>query len=172
MRKLLLSLLFAGGLFTQMGFAEDSFVIVSAGLNGMPSETMMEISYGIEAGKNFYNGQNYLGFLSLGLSALGTPSMKPLAVGLPFVQMVPYLMLTYGYEFMRNNVVSFGLDVSYGVGWMSDQFYSVNNIGPFGKWNLDRFSVLLRAGLCGHKKGISFNTNFGPYGHLGLQYDF
>ena len=171
MKSLVACLILAGSLSAYAGLTDDSFVIVSGGLNGMPNESMGEVSYGVEAGKNLYSGQDYAGFLSLGLGVLGTPSMKPLTVGLPFVDMVPYLTLLYGWEFMRNNVLSWGLDVSYGVGWLNSLWYSVNSGGVFGKWNLDDFSVLLRAGACGHNKEIGFNTNFGPYAHLGVQFN-
>ena len=158
MKKLLLSFLVAGSVFAHAGFMNDLFVggVASLSLDEMPEDILKELSYGIEGGGNLYNGDDYVGFLSLG-------------VRMPMPE--PYLILKYGYEFMRNNPLSFGLDVSYGIGWLSDKWYSVNSGGVFGKWNLDNFAVILRTGVFGAKESIGFNTDVNPYVSLGLQYN-
>ena len=87
--------------------------------------------------------------------------------------------LKYGWEFMRNNIFSFGIDTAHGFGLIfketTDLAFS-NSLGVFGRLKLSNSTSLsLRTGMqhlnaFNEVQSIVTSKNFGPYVHLGLMY--
>ena len=87
-----------------------------------------------------------------------------------------FLEFKYGYEFLRQNTFSFGLDTSLGFGFVGTRPGFSNAIGGFGKMKAtSALSAILQAGLQHHNQFRTINhiidyLHFGPYVHVGIRY--
>ena len=108
---------------------------------------------GLGYGQNIVFQSNYLGFWEISMKFCLFVDTQLLYDGK--VKEVYFTELNYGYEFMRHNIISFGLDTSHGLGLSYKGKVVFNNgIGVFGKIQKDFFVIY---GGYGIKHLNSFN---------------
>lgn len=166
MKKILLISLIFFGLYAQGGMnSGDNFISVQAGLGDLNSIRGLEsgrlvISYGM----NLESGMSYIGFAEIGVKA-------PLAL----------LTLKYGYEFMKEEAFSFGLDIAilFGMPGRSSLRSSMNlalgnEAAVFAMLEAtDSISAFIRGGVS-HETSIQYLSNFisklSPFVEIGMRY--
>ena len=94
---------------------------------------------GLGYGRNVVFQKSYLGFFAVNLKF--NSMFDDNLYNNEAVKIMYFTELDYGYEFMRHNVFSFGLDTSHGVGltYKGKAAFS-NGIGIFGKIQKDSFA--------------------------------
>ena len=169
MKKLLLASLVFCGLSASAGmYSSDNYINVQAGLGvsdfnrinlGLESSRFV-VSYGMPLSSN----GNYIGFTEIGIKLLTV-----------------LLSAKYGYEFMRNNNFSFGLDVAllFGIPASSYRSSSFTDLafgtegGVFVKVNAtDVMSFFIRAGAF-HETPLEYLSDLSVafFVDLGMQYN-
>ena len=139
-------------------------------------------------GQNILSNNSYFGFFEISLRA--NALLNSLGIGDKYLRWDfkdISLEFKYGWEFMRNNIFSFGIDTAHGFGLMILQSggcapvsYAAaafsNALGVFGRIKLSNSTSLsLRIGMqhlnaFDRIRSIITSKNFGPYVHLGLMY--
>ena len=170
MKKLLLASLIICGLSAQAGMGSgDSYVSLQAGIGtddvsriNLESSRIV-LSYGMDIESNM----SYMGFAEIGIKA-------PVAL----------VSLKYGYEFMRDDTFSFGVDISILLGIpglslqrtnMMDHLALGDEVGVFVKMEAtDDISVFVRGGVL-HETPFQNLSNFSnfivPFADIGIQYN-
>ena len=135
------------------------FLSFSAGLNSTgiepvePQYSRFHLSYGT----SITSQHNYFGFFEMGMKA-------PTAL----------LTLKYGYEFMRNYMISFGFDTLASIGVPAnalsrDPLGFTNDVGIFINVNATApFSIFVRGGV--QQETFFFDMMVTPYVDLGFRY--
>ena len=98
MKKLLILSLLLYGLYAQAD-SKNNYIDISGGLSagGISALPVFSLGYG----RHIINSNSYLGFIGINLGSIVVGKSR-----LPIMAEVKY-----GYEFMRNNTFSFGLDI-------------------------------------------------------------
>ena len=169
MKKLLLASLVICGLSAQAGMGSgDSYISLQAGVgtddvNRMGLEdSRIVLSYGMDIESNM----SYMGFAEIGIKA-------PVAL----------LSLKYGYEFMRDDAFSFGIDIAVLLGLPGNSLQRIdmdnlalgNEVGIFLKMEAtDDISGFIRGGVLHETpfRSLSYLTNsIVPFADIGIQYN-
>ena len=110
----------------------------------MPNSAFLGIGLGY--GQNIVFQRSYLGFFAVNLKF--NSMFDDSLYNNEAVKRMYFTELDYGYEFMRHNVFSFGLDTSHGVGltYKGKVAFS-NGVGAFGKIQKDSFSFSVGCGI-------------------------
>ena len=126
--------------------------------------------WGVNYGHNILSESTYYGFFSTGMKFYIQSLSNKRALG-------AFLNLRYGYEFMRDYVVSFGLEASLSTGFIeNNKGVIASKLGVFGRWKAtESFSILVQTGLsqANHPEtkiqDIVKNKRFGPYAAVELR---
>lgn len=110
----------------------------------MPNSSFLGVGLGY--GQNIVFQKNYLGFFAVNLKF--NSMFDDSLYNNKSVKIMYFTELDYGYEFMRRDVFSFGLDTFHGVGltYKGKAAFS-NGIGVFGKIQKDSFAFSVGFGI-------------------------
>ncbi|MDE0151802.1 MAG: hypothetical protein OXK80_04835 [Bdellovibrionales bacterium] len=160
MKQIILTGLLVCGLFahadTDRSNDNSGFFALRFGLNINQTElTVKKPRYSLTYGADLHTQDNYIGFFELG------------------IQEVLALSLQYGYEFMRENTLSLGLQISLSTQVLDDDALGFgNDIGAFTEIKISNsVSSLVHIGVQQQrliKDGGDWN--FSPYIDVGVRY--
>lgn len=169
MKRILLLYLLTFGCCVLANPSNDKGKLISLQGEYMPDSGFLGV--GLEYGQNILFQRSYLGFFGVGVSFYYMFNDDLLFYN-EKMRMSYFTKLDYGWEFMRHNVISLGLNTTHGLGltYKAKAVFS-NGIGIFGKVQKD--SIALYAGF-----GIKHLNPFGSlayermdfYWQLKLQY--
>ena len=158
------------GFYSKAGLNDNKFFSYHYEYNYTLSGDRLGL-WGVNYGHSIVSQSSYYGFFSTGMKFYIEYFLtRGLELGY-------FLDLRYGYEFMREGVFPFGLDISLGVGFVDNNKPIIENkLGVFGRWKTtERFSILVRTGFGQHNapdtelKDIANNKLFGPYAQVELR---
>ena len=126
------------------GDLNDKGQFISLQGEEMPSSAFLGVGLGY--GQNIVFQRSYLGFFAVNLKF--NSMFDDSLYNNEAVKRMYFTEFDWGYEFMRHNIFSFGLDTSHGVGltYKGKAAFS-NGIGAFGKIQKDSFSFSVGCGI-------------------------
>lgn len=158
MKRILLLYLLTFGCYALANPSDDKGKLISIQGNWMPNSSFLGV--GLEYGQNILFQRSYFGFFGISASFYIIETF----FGIPFynekMRMSYFTELDYGWEFMRHNALSFGLNTTHGLGltYKGKALFS-NGIGIFGKIQKD--FIALYVGLGG--------KHINPFGDLAYE---
>ena len=165
MKKIGFLMILLFGFYSEAGANDHQFVSNHYEYNYNLSGDRLAL-WGANYGHSIISQSVYYGFFSTGMKFYiqKLPAKQDLELSY-------FLDLRYGYEFMRKSVFPFGLEISWGVGFVENNKPIIQNkLGIFGRWKIiENFSILVRTGLGQHNspdtqlKDVANNKLFGPY---------
>ena len=183
MKKFGLLIILLFGFYSEANASDNKFLSVHYEYHHSSYHNYTDNKYrvslwGANYGHNILSQSTYYGFFSTGTKFFvyfGNENLNEM-FGI-------FFNLRYGYEFMRDYVVSFGLETSLSIGLTLSTGYIDNNkgviagrLGIFGRWKAtENFSILVQTGLsqAGHPetkiKDMVKNKRFGPYAAVELR---
>ncbi|MDE0151801.1 MAG: hypothetical protein OXK80_04830 [Bdellovibrionales bacterium] len=165
MKKIILTGLLVCGFYAQAGMG-DSYINVEAGVSEFSRIGLEDSRIVLSYGMNIESGMSYAGFFEVGIKA-------PVALA----------SLKYGYEFMRDDEFSFGVDIAVLIGIPGDSLRTNrmndialgNEVGVFVKMEATNdISVFVRGGVL-HETPINYlnrwQNSIAPFADIGIQYN-
>ena len=176
---------------TKSELSADRFIFLTARADFVFNERIVDLRESIGYGQNIILNNNYFGFFSIALNfnfflnSLESVFGSDKSFLWSFKDI--FFELKYGWEFMKDRIVSFGVDTAHGLGTISlssggcaityyPAFAFSNAIGVFARVNSGLLSLTLHTGIQHHNAFEEFmyiitDKNFGPYVHLGLKFN-
>ena len=168
MKKLCCLMMLLFGFYSEAGSNDNKFLSLNYDYHHSLNRDKLGL-WGANYGHSIVSQSIYYGFFSTGVKFY-VQKKQNLETG-------SFLNLRYGYEFIRDRVVSFGLDTSMSMGFMkNNQGMIVCTLGVFTRWKAaENVSVLVQTGLSHINppdtkiKDIVDNKLFGPYVQVELR---